>query len=182
MISMTGFSKQGSHLKWEVPQRRLKHHQIIDTPESQISFLIKSVYDLLPTPANKNKWYSKEEKCTLCGEEATLNHILSSCRIALAQGRYTWRHNKVLSEVANSLHVRLVENCSSTEEIRQTSFVKEGEKPRKKIERGNICYLSSAKDWTMRVDLESRLKIPEEIVVTSLRPDVIVISKTTKQL
>ena len=60
--------------------------------------------------------------------------------------------------------------------------MKEGEKPRKKIERGNICYLSSAKDWTMRVDLESRLKIPEEIVVTSLRPDVIVISKTTKQL
>ena len=34
----------------------------------------------------------------------------------------------------------------------------------------------------MRVDLESRLKVPEEIVVTSLRPDVIVISKTTKQL
>ena len=27
VISMTGFSKQGSHLKWEVPQRRLKHHQ-----------------------------------------------------------------------------------------------------------------------------------------------------------
>ena len=76
----------------------------------------------MPTPANKSKWYSKEEKCTLCGEEATLNHILSCCRIALAQGRYTWRHNKVLSEVANSLQVRLVENCNTTEKIRQTCF------------------------------------------------------------
>ena len=27
-------------------------------------------------------------------------HVLSSCKIALSQGRYTWRHNRVLQELA----------------------------------------------------------------------------------
>ena len=34
----------------------------------------------------------------------------------------------------------------------------------------------------MSVDLEGRLKIPSEITVTNLRPDMILISKDTKQL
>ena len=34
----------------------------------------------------------------------------------------------------------------------------------------------------MSVDLEGRLKIPSEITVTHLRPDMILISKDTKQL
>ena len=97
---MTGFANQGSQLRWEVPQKYLKQNEIIKTPGARLSFLIKSVYDLHPTPSNKNKWFKTEEKCKLCGQEGTLLHILTGCKVALQQGRYKWRHDKVLSKIA----------------------------------------------------------------------------------
>ena len=60
--NMTGFSNQGAQLRWEVPQRYLKQNEMIKTSGARISYLIKSVYDLLPTPANKNKWFKTEDK------------------------------------------------------------------------------------------------------------------------
>lgn len=63
VVNMTGYSSQGAHLRWEVPQRRLKNEDIINNSDAQISFLIKAVHDLLPTPANKSRWFKKEEKC-----------------------------------------------------------------------------------------------------------------------
>ena len=41
----------------------------------RISFLIRSVYDLLPSQGRQ-----------------TAEHVLSSCKIILSHGRYTWRH------------------------------------------------------------------------------------------
>ena len=100
VIKMTMLSKQGAHMKWEVPQRRVKQADLTGMSEEKLKFLIKSVYDLLPTPANKNKWFESNETCLLCGENGTLNHILAGCKVALSQGRYKWRHDKVLKELA----------------------------------------------------------------------------------
>ena len=47
-------SKQGAYLKREVSQW-LTQNELINMPEERIKFLIKSIYDLLPTPPNKNK-------------------------------------------------------------------------------------------------------------------------------
>ena len=58
VVNMTMLSQQGAHLKWEVPQRRLNQTDLIGMPEEKLKFLIKSIYDLLPTPANKNKWFN----------------------------------------------------------------------------------------------------------------------------
>ena len=183
VVTMAGFSKQGAHLKWEVPQRRLKHNNIINGSEAQLSFLIKAVYDLLPTPANKSKWFKREEKCMLCGGEGTLNHILSCCKVALAQGRYTWRHNKVLKEVATSIQKKVTENSTSPKSTKtRIPFVKEGEKIDPETPKLTVNYLSTAKDWKMAVDLEGRLKIPEEVTVTNLRPDITITSRNTKQM
>ena len=41
--------------------------------------------------------------------------------------------------------------------------------------------LSSADDWQLRVDLETQLKFPRHIAVTSLRPNLILHSDNTKQ-
>ena len=71
----------------------------LSTTESRIKFLTRTVYDLLQTPASKNKWYEEDERCNLCNERGTLNHILVGCKTTLSQGRYTWRHNK-LDQVA----------------------------------------------------------------------------------
>ncbi|KAK3797628.1 hypothetical protein RRG08_054654 [Elysia crispata] len=67
----------------------------------RISFLIRSVCDLLPSNANLVLWGKKEDPTfPLCQGRQTTEHVLSSCKIALSQGRYTWWHNRVLQELA----------------------------------------------------------------------------------
>ena len=39
------------------------------------------------------------DRCPFCGNTQTLLHVLSNCQVALDQGRFTWRHNSVLSNV-----------------------------------------------------------------------------------
>ncbi|KAI8496921.1 zinc ion binding [Branchiostoma belcheri] len=69
---------------------------------------------------------------------------------------------------------------------RFVAFVKEGkaEKGRKgkragKEDRG---ILFPANDWVMRVDLEMKLKFPEVILETNLRPDIVLWSEETTQV
>ena len=62
-VRMTGLAKQGGHLRWEVPDRKITPREIVNMPEDKFKFLVKSVYDLLPTPQNKNAWYGETEKC-----------------------------------------------------------------------------------------------------------------------
>ena len=60
-------------------------------------------------------------------------------------------------------------------------FLREGEK--KETERPRFRnILDPARDWEMRIDLEKRVKIPSEISVTNMRPDILVISKNSKQM
>ena len=95
-IKMVQLAKQGACTRWEVPAKQLSHREVLETSTTSLKFLVKSVYDLLPTPANKNVWFGSEEKCLLCGGESNLNHVLASCKVALSEGRYRWRHDQVL--------------------------------------------------------------------------------------
>ena len=102
-----------------MPQRRLNHNDIIRSSDEKLKFLIKSVYDVLPTPANKNRWFQTEEKCLLCGKEGTLAHILSGCSVALSQGRYKWRHDRVLRELASTVQAKVDENRDKRELLKK---------------------------------------------------------------
>ncbi len=42
--------------------------------------------------------------------------------------------------------------------------------------------LATARDWQLLVDLEQQLKFPNRIVTTTLRPDVVLLSESTKQV
>ncbi|GFR96806.1 reverse transcriptase [Elysia marginata] len=67
-----------------------------------ISFLVRFVYDLIPSNANLVRWGKKDDPtCFLCRGRKTTEHVLSSCKVALSQGQYTWGHNKVLQELAS---------------------------------------------------------------------------------
>ena len=162
VVKMTNFPSQGANLRWEVPQRQIKHNDIIRASDDQLKFLIKSVYDLLPTPANKNRWFNTEERCLLCGNNATLAHILSGCKIALSQGRYKWRHDKVLKEIAKAVQTKVNENANKNENKKnRIQFVKEGQKVTKtNQDEENYSYLTAAKDWKVNVDVDTGLKIP----------------------
>ena len=182
-VNLSRLGKQGRSLNWEVDERRLKQEDLWKMEETRLKFLVKSVYDLLPTPQNKNVWFNTEEnKCLLCGGVGTLNHILSSCKVALSQGRYTYRHNKVLRVLAILLErVRIRSNASKGEKKKGINFVKEGQKM-KVVKKKEKSYLDSSRDWKMQVDLDQQLRVPGHIVKTNLRPDIIMYSNSTKQV
>ena len=146
--------------------------------------MVKSVYDILPTPANKSKWFKSDDKCLLCGNDGNLAHILSGCKVALSQGRYKWRHDKILKELASSVQTKVSENANKPENKKsRIQFVKEGEKRQvESKEEEYYTYLSAANDWKITVDLETSLKIPSDICSTNLRPDITIVSRKTKQI
>ena len=183
-VRMTGLSKQGGHMRWEVPERKISTRDIVCMPEDRLKFLIKAVYDLLPTPQNKNTWYGDSEECNLCGECGSLSHILSGCKVALAQGRYKWRHDEVLREVAAVVDVRRRTNNALPKERKEApiKFVRQGEKVSKTEQRAPSSYLDGASDWVLSVDLEGRLKVPSKVAETSLRPDMLLLSDSAKRV
>ena len=62
-------------------------------------------------------------------------------------------------------------------------FVKEGKKPIKRKTSHNSGLLFTANDWVLVYDCpDNPLVIPHHIVQTSLRPDIIIYSNTTKQV
>ena len=77
---------------------------IRNVPRGVLSFALNSATNTLPTPDNLRRWGKRNvSKCPLCGNNGTLEHILNFCPVALKQGRFTWRHNSVLSYFTNIL-------------------------------------------------------------------------------
>ena len=105
--------------------------------------------------------------------------------MALGQGRYKWRHDQVLREIAQCMDQRRLENNKAPrEEKRGISFVKAGYK-RPKSQVKTIpprYYLDGAADWQLQVDLDGKLKVPVEVADTHLRPDMLLISRGTRRM
>ena len=182
-VKMTNLSKQGAQTRWEVPAKKLSHREIINRSETSFKFLVKAVYDLLPTPVNKNTWFGTEEVCKLCGESGTLTHILSGCKVALTQGRYKWRHDEVLREVARCVDAkREHHNKQSKTQKKSIKFVKEGEANAVQEKTEQTSYLDGANDWKLMVDLDRNLKFPKEVAITNQRPDMVLMSNSTKKI
>ena len=182
-VKMTGLIKQGAPMNLEVPERRVSSMDIISMQEGRLGFLVKSVYDLLPTPENRNRWFSTEEGCQLCGGVGSMAHILSGCPTALGQGRYRWRHDQVLKEIAHHVEGRRKEGNKSLGTRRtQIEFIKPGEKRQNKEKKEMDSFLDGSTDWNMQVDLDKRLRIPVEVAPTDLRPDLILVSNSSKKM
>jgi hypothetical protein len=75
-----------------------------NVPKGVLSFALKSSVNGLNTPDNLKRWKIRQtNKCELCGNYGTLEHILNWCPKALKEGRFTWRHNSVLSHFTQEL-------------------------------------------------------------------------------
>ena len=73
-------------------------------PKNIFNFTIKYLNNTLATKKNLFKWsLSSTPTCSFCLQSETLQHIVSSCKSYLDDGRYTWRHNSVLSYLAKSM-------------------------------------------------------------------------------
>ena len=99
-----------------------------------------------------------------------------------------WRRNKVLRVLAGSVEKKRVKFNSRTavkeQQVRKPiEFVREG--VRRQAGEQTRCtrsFLEEAQDWQLMVDLDGQLKIPEEIVLTRHRPDMVLISKSLKKM
>ena len=101
-----GQRKQGAWTKWENAKDRAVTWRYLNIMEpKKLSFLIKAVNDVLPTPVNLYAWgLTTSDRCRACGKTESLKHILTGCEYALRS--YTWKHNEVLeifAEVSKTL-------------------------------------------------------------------------------
>ena len=73
-------------------------------PKNIFNFSLKYLTNTLATRKNLFKWsIGQSSACSFCLQSETLQHIDSSCKSYLDQGRYTSRHDSVLNFIANTL-------------------------------------------------------------------------------
>ena len=141
--------KQGTWTRWTTPERSLSWADIWQYEPLRLKFLLRSVYDVLPLPVNPCQWNLTDNlNCRPCEKRGTLDHILSSCRLALSQGRYRWRHDTVLRELAYILELeRKKKHPKGNTGITFIPFVKEGttNMPTSNAKKQGILQ----QDWTL---------------------------------
>ena len=129
---------QGAWTRWETSDRRLTWNDIWHLEPCRIQFLLRYVYDLLPTPTNLHRWgLTENPDCPLCGKPDTLEHVLSSCKTALTQGRFRWRHDQVLLELADVLERERARKRRPTK-VNNINFVRPGENGKAAPQQGGI--------------------------------------------
>ena len=177
-------AKQGQWMAWEgVEERKITWKELWEMEPLRASFTIRAAYDVLPSPANLNQWYSEDPKCPLCPSPATLKHILVGCKTSLTQGRYTWRHNQVLKCLANALESQRtrVNALPPLSHWQPQLFVREGERQTSLPTMRSVTgQLDKARDWKLLADLGKKLCFPAEIAATNLRPDLVLWSASLK--
>ena len=196
-------SQQSKWYEWQdLINLDLKWNEIMYSySPSMLSFLINSIQDTLPDPVNLRRWSkSKEANCSLCGWKfCSQIHILCSCKVALDQGRISWRHDSILNAIEKwikSSKLSSTKNNTANDDhyldgpLKTTlpdslsmSFVKEGTKVKrntKKKQHGN--WWGVAKDWKILVDRrDQQYQIPPEIAASNLRPDMCIYSLAIKK-
>lgn len=73
---------------------------VYNLPRGVLKFVLNSILDTNPTNANLARWGKRiNSRCALCGSYETLLHTLNACKKSLDQGKFTWRHDNILSFV-----------------------------------------------------------------------------------
>ena len=171
---------QEAWTKLTTTNRKLTWAEIWIQESLRISFLLRSVYDLLPSPANLHRQGLQEHPvCQLCDKTGTIEHILSACTTALTHGRYRRRHDSVLLELADKLEWEITEKMTR-HKPRMIQFVKEGMKEHKQKQHPT-SILDESDEWEMSVDLKKKLILPN-IVHKTLRPGIDIWSNKDKCL
>ena len=176
---------QGNWTKWcDFVKIDLSWKSLLALPSPLLSFCIQATYETLPSSSNLHRWKLIEEpKCVLCSNPtSTVSHVLSACKIALNQGRYTYRHDSILSVLVCCINEFLsAYQPKLSSKPNHIQFVRAGEKCRKK--NGFEGILHSADDWSLISDSsDKKLVVPPYLAITTLRPDILLISKKQKQV
>ena len=161
-----------------------------------LKFLLASTMNVSPTPDNLRRWGNTvvDQHCKLCHQSSTLRHIIGACPSALHQCRYTWRHDNVLSVLVSALshHLSTLSIIYNVRSVVKTgtlksfiAFVSAGSAsstnvpPRRDLASDNLLH--QATDWALLSDsVTSQLVFHSSIAIATLRPDVVLYSRSRK--
>ena len=183
-------SLEGTWTMWKnYTQRSLSWRSLVYGDTKLYRFCIGATFNTLASPSNLVRWkIDLGASCALCGGKGTIPHILSGCKQALAGGRYRYRHDNVLRVICHHIS-GFINNLPSADSVsrpralvRTIQFVKEGSAPDRPVgtTQGKLGLLLQGKGWKFLSDLGKRLVFPAHIVVTSLRPDIVIYSDEAK--
>ncbi len=79
-----------------------------------------------------------------------------------------FEHDQVLKSLAGVERARHLKTSQ-----RSINFVKAREQPKTSAARTSAGILASARDWQLQVDMERQLKVPTQVLTTTLRPDIV---------
>ena len=184
-LHLINCAQQGQMTRWEhnVVERKLSWQEVWKWTASRMSFLLKSTYDVLPSPANLVRWKISDDNLCRCGKRGTMKHILSNCGFALK--RYEWRHNQVLRIILDALKTKIQQyNDGNLPKIdygrRKIRFVRPGH--------GTSSTSSSKtvedKRWTGTWEIASDLGGERKpfVIPTALKPDIFIWCDEKKML
>lgn len=208
---------QGRFVDWNtVMTRDFSWRKLFSGPISDnvLRFSINAQLLTLPSEANKHRWRMLPEGSTCrlrlvtdsgapasdtCGmPNPTEMHVLSSCRAALAQGRYTWRHNSVLLVLKAALIPHLLAINAGTVRIAQAqqplrfrsadtgAWYNGGTSAPTLAPKALRDWLALATDWQLQCDLPGdgyyyrNGMFPPEVASTGKRPDLLLLSRREK--
>ena len=79
--------------------------KVLDSlPRNLYSFVIRYLSNSLANGTNAVKWgIATSSKCLFCNENQTLQHVVSACKTSLNEGRWNWRHDSILINIARML-------------------------------------------------------------------------------
>lgn len=169
-------SVQEQCVSWEekVIERKVSWQEIWQWEPARTSFLIRSTYDMLPSPTNLVRWKITDDDMCRCGAKGTFWHILSNSPLGL-ESRYLWRHNQVLTVTAEAVEKKVAEiNTGKLPQVPKSDYIKF-------CKQGSTTVKSSrsTKDdnrwrglWEVSADLEKALVFP--IVETRQGPDLVI--------
>ena len=154
--------------------------------QCQETLLHFAYHDTLPSPSNLKRWkLTNEASCFLCNKDTcTTSHILGACKIALSQGRFTFRHDNVLRIVISNIRSSVKNIKSSVPTSKQPikiKFVKTGTRLKNKNS-SRSGTLHQASDWVLLGDLDGTFFFPPHIAFTELRPDITIFSNKLKRV
>ena len=166
---------------------------IFGMSDNELKFTLQAITNTAPTPDNLRRWNCAQidSSCTLCGRPCTLRHVLNSCSVSLHQGRYSWRHNAVLSVLKRHLlkfwdHVVNEARSSDAPFIRLVPEHAASFRPHSSDRSRRPLFSSDAlrcaSDWVFLFDLEDALIFPPEIAATLQRPDIVIFSRALRQV
>ena len=128
------------------------------------------------------KWKKQSDPtCPLCNDKPLiLEHILSSCKTALGNGRYTWRHNRVLENFAKFIKSYMI---SEPIILTQRFVLKRGRiyaASKQTIKHRAVLNqnLGSNWDWKVSADLTWWYNnYSKTISSKGLRPEIVLLSR-----